>query len=89
MLFMVIETFKNGSPKLAGERFLREGRMLPDGVVYHTSWMESTGARCFQVMESRNPELLQEWIRRWDDLIDFDVALVLTSAEFWAAAQCE
>jgi hypothetical protein len=29
MLFMVIERFKNGSTKLIGERFARDGRMLP------------------------------------------------------------
>jgi hypothetical protein len=28
-------------------------------------------------------ESLNDWIRRWTDLIDFDVA-VQSSAEFWA-----
>jgi len=31
MLFMVIERFKNGDPKPIGQRFRREGRMLPEG----------------------------------------------------------
>jgi len=29
MLFMVIERFKGGNPKPIGERFRRDGRMLP------------------------------------------------------------
>jgi hypothetical protein len=86
MLFMVIESFKKGDPAPAGERFRRLGRMLPEGVIYHASWMESNGARCFQLMEAHSPELLQEWIRRWDDLVDFEVVPVLNSADFWAAA---
>src|SRR5258708_738181 len=38
MLLMVIETFKNGDPQPIRQRFLRDGRMLPEGVVYHASW---------------------------------------------------
>ena len=50
MLFMVIEHFKDVAA--IGERFQRKGRMLPDGVVFHASWVEPGGARCFQVMEA-------------------------------------
>lgn len=83
---MVIESFKNGDTRPAGDRFRRQGRMLPEGVVYHASWMESSGARCFQIMEAARPELLPEWIRLWDDLVDFDIVPVRTSADFWADA---
>ncbi len=34
MLYMVIEKFKGGSPDAVGERFRRDGRMMPEGVVY-------------------------------------------------------
>jgi hypothetical protein len=87
MLFMVIERFKHGHPRLVGERFTRSGRMLPEGVVYHASWVDSTGTRCFQLMETPHPELLDAWVSRWDDLIDFEVVPVLTSTEFWAKTQ--
>jgi hypothetical protein len=87
MLFMVIEHFKPGSQALIGERFKQNGRMLPDGVTYHASWVEPTGARCFQIMEAPNPELLQSWVRNWDDLVDFQIIPVQTSAEFWAKAR--
>jgi hypothetical protein len=87
MLFMVIERFKHGHPRLVDERFTRSGRMLPEGVVYHASWVDSTGTRCFQLMEAPHPELLDAWVSRWDDLIDFEVVPVLTSADFWAKTQ--
>ena len=84
MLFMVIESFKHGDFKAVGERFKARGRMLPEGVAYHASWVDSHGARCFQVMEARDTELLGAWVRCWDDLIDFEIVPVESSAEFWA-----
>lgn len=87
MLFMVIEKFKHADTKRIGERFRERGRMLPDGVAYHASWVDSAGARCFQVMEAQQPELLREWISRWEDLVDFEVVPVQTSADFWSPAR--
>jgi Protein of unknown function (DUF3303) len=84
MLFMVIERFRNGDSKAIGERFARNGRMLPLGVVYHVSWVDASGGRCFQIMEADRVELLAEWLRRWEDLVEFEVVPVVTSAEFWA-----
>jgi hypothetical protein len=89
MLFMVIESFKDGDARAIGERFKSSGRMLPEGLLYHASWVESTGARCFQVMETTDPELLKTWISRWDDLIDFETVRVQSSAEFWAQTHPE
>jgi hypothetical protein len=86
MLFMVIERFKDGEPRRVGERFRESGRMLPDGVAYHASWVDRAGSRCFQVMEAPNPELLNLWVSRWDDLVDFEIVPVLTSSEFWSNA---
>ena len=81
MLFMVIEHFKN--PKPIGERFQRSGRMLPEGFIYHASWIDSKNARCFQIMEAPDRDSLNPWIAAWQDLVDFEVMPVLTSAEFW------
>ena len=83
MLFMVIERFKNGDASPIGERFHQTGRMLPEGVAYHASWVDSTGSVCFQVMEAPQGEALDPWIERWSDLVDFEVVPVQTSAEFW------
>ena len=82
---MVVETFKDGDVGPAGERFAREGRMLPDGVVYEASWLESPGgARCWQVMQAPDRATLDLWIARWSDVMDFEVVPVLTSKDFWA-----
>jgi hypothetical protein len=87
MLFMVIERFKHGDAEPIGKRFQRSGRMLPEGVTYHASWVDSTGTRCFQIMETLHPELLNTWVNCWEDLVDFEIVPVLTSADFWAKQQ--
>jgi hypothetical protein len=84
MLFMVIETFKNGDPHPVGERFGLRGRMLPEGVVYLSSWMDTAGLRCFQIMEAANQSLLNSWSGHWNDLVDFEIIPVLTSSDYWA-----
>jgi Protein of unknown function (DUF3303) len=77
MLFMIIERFKHGNAKLIGERFRRTGRMLPDGVTYHASWIDPAGHRCFQIMEAPYAEALNSWTRHWHDLIEFEIVPVL------------
>jgi hypothetical protein len=89
MLFMVIERFRNGAARPIGERFELSGRMLPEGVTYHASWVDADGTRCFQIMEAPHPDSLNAWITRWQDLIDFEIIPVLTSADFWAKKQLE
>ena len=83
MLFMVIEHFRNGNFRAVGERFRQQGRMMPGDVIYHASWLESSGARCFQIMEAPGHESLKGWTRHWQDLVDFEIVPLLTSAEFW------
>jgi hypothetical protein len=89
MLFMVIERFKNGDTEAIGERFARAGRMLPPGVVYHASWVDAAGGRCFQIMEADRDEQLDDWVCRWNDLVEFEIVPVLTSAEFWSKRKSE
>ena len=43
VLFMVIETFNDGDPAPIGERFARQGRMLPESVSYEASWVDTVG----------------------------------------------
>jgi len=87
MLFMIIERFKNRDSKPIGERFKRKGRMMPEGVVYHASWIDPAGARCFQIMEADSVEPLEQWASRWADLADFEIVPVLTSQDYWAAQE--
>jgi hypothetical protein len=86
---MVIERFKDGDARPIGERFKLSGRMLPEGVTYHASWVDAGGTRCFQIMEAPDVESLNAWITRWQDLVDFEIVPVLTSPDFWAKKQLE
>jgi hypothetical protein len=70
---MVIETFAPGCKEKVYERFHQKGRMLPDGLKYVDSWFEKNGRRCFQLMETDDPELFAVWFDRWNDLIRFEV----------------
>lgn len=81
---MAIETFKQGDPRAVGERFKAHGRMLPDGVTYQNSWMDADGSRCFQIMEAPDQAAFDPWVRFWEDLVDFEIVPILTSADFWA-----
>jgi len=89
MLFMVIERFKHGDARAIGQRFKQSGRMLPEGVMYQASWVDSGGTRCFQIMEAPQLESLKAWAGHWDDLVDFEIVPVLTSADFWARVQID
>lgn len=77
MLFMVIERFRDGNAESVGKRFRSHGRMTPDGVRYHASWVDSAGARCFEIMETEYPDLLKSCVIRWADLVDFEVVPVV------------
>jgi hypothetical protein len=83
MVFMVVEHFRGGDPKPVQERFANHGRMLPDGVIYHASWIDPVRARCFQVMEARDERQLEPWIGKWSDLVDFEVIPVIPSQKYW------
>lgn len=78
---MVIEHFKDHNAAPVYKRFAERGRLMPEGLRYVNSWIEVGMDRCFQVMETDDPVLLQEWIKNWGDLVDFEVVPVVTSAE--------
>ena len=81
MLYMVVERFKNGDALPAYRRFRDRGRLLSDGVAYVSSWVSADLTHCYQLMECSEPRLLDKWIDRWSDLVDFEVIPVVTSAE--------
>jgi hypothetical protein len=84
MLFLVIEKFKDRDAGAISARFREQGRMLLDGVSYQASWVDPAGMRCFQIMEAESVELLEVWMARWKDLVEFEVLPVVTSADFWS-----
>jgi len=80
MLYFVIERFKSAEAAAAVyQRFAERGRMLPDGLTYVESWVEENLNRCFQLMETDDPQLFDEWISHWSDLVDFEVVPVKNS----------
>ena len=79
MLYMVIERFKD--PPAVYRRFREQGRMMPEGLAYVASWIDEKFERCYQVMETDDRALLEEWMSRWSDLMEFEVHAVMTSKE--------
>lgn len=79
MKYMVIETFKPGMTDQVYERFRAKGRMLPLGLVYIDSWLSRDRTRCFQLMAADRPEVLDAWMGKWQDLVDFEVVPVQNS----------
>ena len=80
MRYMVIET-NRGGVEAVYERFRERGRMMPDGLTYIDSWVESNFERCFQLMEASDPKLFAEWTKNWDDIVDFEIIPVMSSEE--------
>ncbi len=78
---MVVELFKNKNAVPIYRRFRDKGRMMPEGLTYVSSWIDDRLERCYQLMETHDRALLDEWIGRWSDLVDFDVYPVMTSKE--------
>jgi len=85
MMFMVVEHFRNGDALPVYRRFRDQGRLAPEGLRYVASWVTDDLRRCFQIMECENRQLLSEWTTRWEDLVEFEIIPVMTSAEAMAA----
>jgi hypothetical protein len=81
MFFMIVEHFRNHDPLPIYRRFRDQGRLAPDGLHYLSSWVDDKFERCFQVMETNDRHLLDLWIERWQDIVDFEVYPVVTSKE--------
>ena len=80
-LYMVVEHFKHNDPIPVYRRFRDQGRMAPEGLVYVSSWVDHRLERCFQLMETHDRALLDEWMANWKDIADFEVYPVIPSQE--------
>lgn len=87
MLYMVIERFKNQDAVPVYRRFREKGRMTPDGLEYLSSWVDTKLERCYQIMETSDPTLMEEWIENWNDIVEFEVIAVTSSADAAQAMQ--
>ena len=81
MLYMVVEHFRNDDPAPVYRRFRDRGRLAPDGLQYVSSWVDEELARCFQLMETSDRRLLDEWMAHWSDIVNFEVYPVITSKQ--------
>jgi hypothetical protein len=81
MLYMIIEHFRDGDPVPVYRRFRERGRLAPEGLNYVNSWVTPDLTTCYQVMETDDRALLDEWLANWADLVAFEVHPVITSAE--------
>jgi hypothetical protein len=80
-LYMVVEHFKNKDAVAVYRRFRDSGRMAPVGLTYVSSWVDDKLECCYQLMETKDCRLLDEWMAKWSDLVDFEVHAVVTSKE--------
>jgi len=82
---MIVEHFRNDDPVPVYRRFRDEGRLAPDGLRYVASWVTSDYRRCVQLMECEDARLLAQWMKAWEDLVEFEVIPVVPSADAAAA----
>jgi hypothetical protein len=80
-LYLIIERFRNGDAIPVYRRFRDHGRLAPDGLTYVSSWITADMKVCYQVMETDNRTLLDQWMAKWSDVVDFEVHPVVTSKQ--------
>jgi hypothetical protein len=78
---MIVEHYLNNDALPIYRRFRDHGRLAPEGLQYVSSWVDDKLERCFQLMETHDPHLLDEWISKWSDIVSFEVYPVLSSKE--------
>lgn len=81
MLYLVIERFKEENAQAVYERYFDKGRMLPDGATYVDSWVTVDMRLCYQLVETEDESLLEEWMSHWSDLVEFTVRPVVPGAD--------
>ena len=74
---MMVEHFKNRDVVAVYRRFRDSGRIAPEGLTYVSSWVDDKLQRCYQLMETQDRGLLDEWRVNWSDLVDFEVHAVV------------
>ncbi|HSZ01700.1 MAG TPA: DUF3303 family protein [Terriglobales bacterium] len=77
---MVVENFTNGAVPVY-HRFRDSGRLAPAGLLYLSSWVSDKLDRCYQLMETEDRALLDQWTANWSDIVDFEVFPVISSKD--------
>jgi hypothetical protein len=81
MLYMVIEHFNAEAAPQIYRRAREQGRMLPEGLEYVSSWVDLEFQTCFQLMRTDEPTLFAVWTEAWKDLASFEIVPVRMSVE--------
>jgi hypothetical protein len=81
MRYLVVERFRIRDAVAVYWRFRERGRMMPEGLEYVGSWVETNYDRCFQLMRSDDPRLFEEWTAQWQDLVEFEIVPVAEPKE--------
>ena len=56
--------------------------MLPPRLACLESWVDERSLnRCFQLMETEEPSLFDQWIANWSDLVAFEIVPVIKSGD--------
>ncbi len=87
MLYMVIEHYQDGAAPKIYQRAREQGRMMPPGLDYVSSWVDLDFKTCYQLMQTDDPSLFKLWTDAWADLVEFEIVPVRTSAEAAQAVQ--
>ena len=88
MLFMVVERFADNDMVPVYEHLRAHGRGMPDGLTYVDSWVAADFSRCFQLMETDDAALFQQWALHWRGTgASFEMVPVTPSAQTRAAVE--
>lgn len=79
MIYMVVEHFKDSTEIY--RRLNEKGRMIPAGLTYVSSWVDLDFMKCFQLMETDDVKLFDEWTANWNDIVDFEIVPVMNSKQ--------
>lgn len=71
--YIVIETFKPDCADTNMDRFNTQGRMFPEGLYFLNAWLNEAKTVCFQLIETTDDSLINQWIELWSDLSDFEI----------------
>ena len=81
MLYMVVKVFRDGDAVEVYRRAREKGRMLPAGLEYVSSWVDLNFTTCYQLVRAEDESVFEKWIEAWNDLVEFTIIPVQTSAE--------
>ncbi|HYC40659.1 MAG TPA: DUF3303 family protein [Chitinophagaceae bacterium] len=86
MQYLIIEHFRPGRIEEIYRRADANGRMMPAGLSYLKSWVTCDLGTCYQIVETDDRKKISDWMRQWEDLVEFEVIEVISSEQAKAKA---